>query len=103
MVGGQDEETRHLVALHSAVVPTGKYKGGYTGEVRLNGSRVGCMIAAMGDRYPGVVTSAEQAGQVAGCTALVRHDVKRGWQVELLLPHARELLRVPAAGPGSGQ
>lgn len=83
-------DIRHLATLHSGTVPKGKHQGDYTVEVRMNGSRVGCLTAAMGQRYRTVVVRGETLGRVVGSMAFIRQD-DRGLQVELLLPSARDL------------
>lgn len=81
---------RRMVTLHSSTMPKGKHRGDYTIEVRMNRARVGCLTAAMGQRYRDVVIRSETLGRTAGALAIARQDA-RGWQVELMLPSLREL------------
>lgn len=71
--------------LASSTVTRGKHAGAYAIEVRLNGTRVGELTAAMSTRYRNLVTKAEQNDGIPRCEATVSHG-QRGYQIELQLP-----------------
>ncbi|MBB1154682.1 DUF4236 domain-containing protein [Amycolatopsis dendrobii] len=74
---------RTIVAaeLAPSTVSSGKHKGSYAIEVRLDGQRVGELTAAMSARYRHLVTGAPR------CEAFITHGA-RGFQLELRLPKA---------------
>jgi hypothetical protein len=73
--------TSVTVELWSSTVTRGRYRGDYAVEVRLDGSRVGELTAAMSARYRHLV---DLAGPVR-CRGSVTHG-GRGFQVDLRLP-----------------
>jgi hypothetical protein len=77
--------TRVAAQLVSSTVSSGKHKGAYAIEVRLDGNRVGELTAAMSTRYQHLVTAATKQFGHANCEALITHGT-RGFQIDLRLP-----------------
>ncbi|WP_409181194.1 DUF4236 domain-containing protein [Amycolatopsis sp. VS8301801F10] len=79
---------RTIVAaeLAPSTVSSGKHKGSYAIEVRLDGQRVGELTAAMSARYRHLVTG------VPRCEAFITHG-ERGFQIDLRLPKADRVPR----------
>lgn len=67
--------------LHAGTVPSGKYAGQDTLEVRIDGDRVGVLNAAQGQRYMSVL----ERGSLVACEAEV-YDASGGRGVRLMLP-----------------
>lgn len=67
--------------LHPGVVPSGKYAGESTVEVRVDGTAVGYLAAAQGARYAEVL----RYGRVVACEACV-YEGPRHIEVKLKLP-----------------
>lgn len=67
--------------LHPATVPSGKYAGQPTIEARIDGSPVGLLTAAQGERYAEVLTY----GPVVACEARVFQGTNY-LEVQLMLP-----------------
>jgi hypothetical protein len=77
--------TRVAAQLVSSTVSGGKHKGAYAIEVRLDGSRVGELTAAMSARYQHLIVAAVKQSGHANCEALITHGT-RGFQIDLRLP-----------------
>jgi hypothetical protein len=67
--------------LWSSRVTAGRHRGGYAVEVRVDGRRVGELIAAMSARYRHLV---DVAGPVR-CRGVITHG-EHGFQIDLRLP-----------------
>ncbi|WP_459723424.1 hypothetical protein [Actinophytocola sp. KF-1] len=77
--------TRVAAQLVSSTVSSGKHKGAYAIEVRLNGDRVGELTATMSARYEHLISAAVNQSGHAYCEAVITHG-SRGFQIDLRMP-----------------
>ncbi|MET0136527.1 MAG: hypothetical protein ABW215_23310 [Kibdelosporangium sp.] len=93
-----DHGSSHRVAAELAwcTIESGKYRGQYAIEVRLDGYRVGELTYAMSQRYGAIMRMVADRGHRPGCEAVV-HLGKRGIEIDLQLPSETTTVTVPAA------
>ncbi|PPK65310.1 hypothetical protein V5P93_003748 [Actinokineospora auranticolor] len=99
-------QRRVRVELAWSVIQAGKRRGERAIEVRLDGSRVGGLTAAMSRRYGPLIDEITARGGVPGCRAVIQREDARGLQISLRLPRRSDDERPspqvpPVGGAGS--